>query len=117
LLSHDLVEAVLADWRSAPIGEQVRVTLGFLEKVTRSPADVGPDDISPLRAAGVQGCVKVARFIYLLYTIPIFFGPVTFVRLFRESDMKKEECLPSPQDLTIACPLARGEHDERIEIS
>jgi len=48
------VEAVLADWRTAPIDPKLRATLGFLEKLTLNPADVGPADIAPLRAAGVS---------------------------------------------------------------
>jgi len=49
-----VVEAVLNDWRTAPIDEKLRATLGFLEKLTLSPADVGPADAAPLRAAGVS---------------------------------------------------------------
>ncbi len=45
---------VLADWRTAPIPEPLRVTLGFLRKVTLEPDAVGPDDVAPLRAAGVS---------------------------------------------------------------
>jgi hypothetical protein len=55
------------------------------------------------------GCVTVARFIYLLYTIPIFFGTVTFIRLFREIDLKKRNVYRVPMSLSMACPLARGE--------
>ena len=42
------------DWRTAPIDEKLRATLGFLEKVTLAPGAVGPDDVAPLRAAGVS---------------------------------------------------------------
>jgi alkylhydroperoxidase family enzyme len=45
---------VLNDWRTAPINEKLRATLGFLEKLTLSPGDVGPGDIVPLRDAGVS---------------------------------------------------------------
>lgn len=44
---------MLADWRTAPIDPKVRATLGFLEKLTLSPADIRPADLAPLRAAGV----------------------------------------------------------------
>jgi len=44
----------LADWRTAPIDQKLRATLGFLEKLTLTPADVGPADVAPLRAAGVS---------------------------------------------------------------
>ena len=46
--------AVLADWRTAPIDPKVRTTLGFLERLTLTPTEVGPADVTPLRAAGVS---------------------------------------------------------------
>jgi uncharacterized peroxidase-related enzyme len=49
-----MVQAVLADWRTAPIPERLRVTLGFLEKMTLSPQDLGPADVAPLREAGLS---------------------------------------------------------------
>ena len=49
-----LVEAVLADWRTAPVDAKLRTTLAFLEKLTLEPADVRPADLEPLRAAGVS---------------------------------------------------------------
>ena len=48
------MEAVLADWRTASIDPRLRATLGFLEKLTLAPTDVGPADLKPLRAAGVS---------------------------------------------------------------
>ena len=45
---------MLADWRTAPIDPKMRATLGFLEKLTLTPADVRPADVLPLRAAGVS---------------------------------------------------------------
>ena len=59
-----LIQAVLADYRTAPISEKLRAMLGFLEKLTLRPADVGPDDAAPLRAAGlsdeeIEGAVHV----------------------------------------------------------
>jgi uncharacterized peroxidase-related enzyme len=49
-----VVDAVLTNWRTAPIDAKLRATLGFLEKLTLKPADVGPADVAPLRAAGVS---------------------------------------------------------------
>lgn len=49
-----LTAAVLADYRTAPISEKLRAMLGFLEKLTLRPAEVGPEDIAPLRAAGLS---------------------------------------------------------------
>lgn len=44
----------MADWRTAPIDPKLRAALGFLEKLTLSPADLGPADVVPLRAAGIS---------------------------------------------------------------
>jgi uncharacterized peroxidase-related enzyme len=49
-----VVQAVLADYRTAPIPEKLRATLAFLEKLTLRPDEVGPDDVAPLRAAGLS---------------------------------------------------------------
>jgi uncharacterized peroxidase-related enzyme len=50
----DLILAVLADYRTAPISGKLRAMLAFLEKLTLKPADVGPEDALPLRAAGLS---------------------------------------------------------------
>ena len=49
-----MVEAVLEDWRTAPVNEKLRATLGFLEKLTLAPGDLGSGDVEPLREAGVS---------------------------------------------------------------
>jgi uncharacterized peroxidase-related enzyme len=49
-----VVQAVLEDYRTAPIPDKLRAMLGFLEKLTLRPAEVGPEDIAPLRAAGLS---------------------------------------------------------------
>ena len=41
------------DWRTAPIDVGLRATLGFLEKMTLRPDDLGPADAAAVRAAGV----------------------------------------------------------------
>jgi uncharacterized peroxidase-related enzyme len=48
-----VVQAVLEDYRTAPISAKLRAMLGFLEKLTLHPAEVGPDDVSSLREAGL----------------------------------------------------------------
>ena len=41
------------DWRTAPLDPKLRATLGFVEKLTLAPTEVGPADVTPLRAVGV----------------------------------------------------------------
>jgi alkylhydroperoxidase family enzyme len=44
----------LGDWRTAPVDERVRATLGFLEKLTLDPASLDADEADKVRAAGVS---------------------------------------------------------------
>src|SRR5215469_11495472 len=53
LRDNDLIKAILADWRTAPVNEPLRAMLGFLEKLTLSPSTVAEDDIQRLRDAGL----------------------------------------------------------------
>jgi uncharacterized peroxidase-related enzyme len=46
--------AVVADWRTAPVDERVRATLGLLEKLTRTPDEVGPLHVRAVLDAGVS---------------------------------------------------------------
>ena len=48
------MNAVLDDYRTAPIGEPLRSTLAFLEKMTLWPDALGPEDATTLRASGVS---------------------------------------------------------------
>ena len=45
---------MLEDWRTAPVSEGLRSTLGFLEKLTLEPGALGPADAEAVRAAGVS---------------------------------------------------------------
>jgi alkylhydroperoxidase family enzyme len=47
------VQAVIDDWRTAPVSDKVRSVLGFLEKLTLTPETVGPADMEPMRQVGV----------------------------------------------------------------
>lgn len=49
-----MTAAVLADHRTAPIGEPLRAMLVYLEKVTLDPRHVTGDDARALKAAGVS---------------------------------------------------------------
>jgi hypothetical protein len=48
------VDAVLADYRTAPIDDKLKAMLGYLEKTTLTPDALGPDDVAALRAAGIS---------------------------------------------------------------
>lgn len=63
-MDEHIITAVLNDWRTAPVDENVRATLGLLEKLTLSPGEVGPADIEPVRAAGVSD-EAIAQAIYI----------------------------------------------------
>ena len=47
-------EAVVADWRTAPLRPQLAATLVFLEKLTLRPDELLPADVDAVRAAGVS---------------------------------------------------------------
>ena len=51
-LDEGLAEAVSRDFRSAPIADQDRVMLEYVEKLTRDATRIGRDDHERLRAAG-----------------------------------------------------------------
>lgn len=42
------------EWRTAPMPEKLHAMLVFLEKLTLDAHDVGPEDMAPLRAAGLS---------------------------------------------------------------
>ncbi len=48
------MQRILEDWRSAPLDPRLRVTLGFLEKLTLEPGSVTAADVGPLRALGLS---------------------------------------------------------------
>ena len=41
------------DWRTAPVDEKLRATLGFIEKLTLRPAELTSADADAVLAAGV----------------------------------------------------------------
>lgn len=48
------MNAVLEDWRTAPVEPRLRAMLGFLEKLTLSPEAMTAADAAALRAAGLS---------------------------------------------------------------
>jgi alkylhydroperoxidase family enzyme len=47
-------QAVVADWRTAPLRPELAATLVFLEKLTLRPEEIEPADADSVRAAGVS---------------------------------------------------------------
>jgi alkylhydroperoxidase family enzyme len=45
---------VKGDWRTAPVGEPLRATLGFLEKLTLRPDELRAEDAEAVLDAGVR---------------------------------------------------------------
>lgn len=53
-LDQDLLEAVLDDFETAPVGDRLQSVLGFLQKLTVDPSQVTEDNIAAMRSAGVS---------------------------------------------------------------
>jgi uncharacterized peroxidase-related enzyme len=51
-LDEELVKALQADYRTAPISEQERVMLDYVAQLTRDATRIGPQDHERLRAVG-----------------------------------------------------------------
>jgi len=51
-LDEPLVKAIQGDYRSAPISDQDRTMLEYVEKITRDATQVSRQDLERLRAAG-----------------------------------------------------------------
>jgi uncharacterized peroxidase-related enzyme len=45
---------VYRDWRTAPVDEKLRAMLGFIEKLTLHPDELGTADADAVRATGVS---------------------------------------------------------------
>jgi len=61
---------VLDDWRTAPIDEKLRATLGFLEKLTLTPDELGPEDAALARRAGVsESALRDAVYVCALFNL------------------------------------------------
>jgi len=72
-------EAVLNAPETAPVSDKLRAMLAFLDKLTTSPRDVGPDDIASLRRAGISddaitGAVEVCAQFCIINRLADTFG-------------------------------------------
>lgn len=85
--------SVLEDWRTAPVSEKLRATLGFLEKVTLSPGEVSPADLLPLHMAGVSDqAIEEALYVCFLFNVidrlaDAFDFPVPSAEKFRQNSL------------------------------
>ena len=69
-LDQQTVDAVLADWRTAPIPERLRAALTFLETLTLRPWEVTADTIRALRAAGLNDtAIREAVYVCFLFSV------------------------------------------------
>ncbi|HEU0026544.1 MAG TPA: hypothetical protein VFQ25_05450 [Ktedonobacterales bacterium] len=67
---NDLIKAVLADWRTAPVNEPLRAILAFLAKLTLSPSTVVEHDIQQLHDAGLTDeAIEAAIRVCFAFTI------------------------------------------------
>lgn len=59
---------MLADYRTAPVDERLRATLGLLEKMTLAPDALAPDDVRAVLALGVtREAVRDAMYVAYLF--------------------------------------------------
>jgi len=52
LENRPLVDAVLEDYRTAPIGEREKALFAFIEKMNRESSRLGKEDMEQVKAAG-----------------------------------------------------------------
>ena len=65
-----LVQAVLADYRTAPIPDKLRAMLAFLEKQTILPEELNADDIAKLRAVGLDdAAIESAMYVAFVFNV------------------------------------------------
>jgi len=62
------MQAILDDYRTAPVDEKVRATLGLLETFTLRPDEISAADIRPVLDAGVtREAVRDAFYVAFLF--------------------------------------------------
>jgi len=67
-LDQATVTAVLEDWRTAPVPERLRAALRFLEAMTLRPAEVTPQMMRALLAAGLSDrAIREAAYVGFLF--------------------------------------------------
>lgn len=65
-----VVDAVLNDWRTAPIDERLRAALGYLEKLTLAPDTLTKADIVHLHECGLTDeAIYEAGYVCFMFSI------------------------------------------------
>lgn len=65
-----MIQAVLADWRTAPIDDTLKAMLGYLEKLTLAPETIQAADVAAVKAAGIsQQAMREAMYVCALFNI------------------------------------------------
>ena len=54
MLGDELTQAILNDWRTAPIDKKLYATLNLIEKLTLTPDEIKVEDIDALRSEGLS---------------------------------------------------------------
>jgi len=61
---------ILEDWRTAPIDEKLRATIGLLETLTLRPDELTPDAVRAVLALGVtREQVRDAMYVAFLFNV------------------------------------------------
>ena len=64
------MQPVLDDYRTAPIGEKMRATLGLLETFTLRPDEIGAADVRSVLDAGVtREAIRDAFYVAFLFNV------------------------------------------------
>jgi alkylhydroperoxidase family enzyme len=69
-LDQATVDAVLADWKTAPVSGRLRAALKYLETLTVRPTDVTAGTIRELKAAGLsERAIREATYVCFLFNV------------------------------------------------
>jgi alkylhydroperoxidase family enzyme len=103
--------AVQEDWRTAPVGDRIRATLGFLEQLTLRPGEVTRSDAAAVMSTGVSeealaDAVHVAALFSMIVRLADSFG--WHVPPARQLDARAPQMLESGYTLLTADTAARG---------
>lgn len=91
MLGASLTEAVLADWRTAPVPDKLRAMLGFLEILTLTPEAIGPADVLPVRALGVSDqAIRDAIYVCAAFSMIVRIADAFEFKLREPAEMAKD---------------------------